>query len=85
MDPWTFAWIHCPHFLGFLTVFPFFSRDFRGSVRIKNPCFFGGFPCLFPKKQGKEGQGGGGEYFGCGGGGKCRFYFYGRGDFSEII
>ena len=30
--------------------FPFFSRDFRGSVGIKNPCFFGGFPCLFPKK-----------------------------------
>ena len=24
---------------------------------IKNPCFFGGFPCLFLKKQGKEGQG----------------------------
>ena len=34
----------------FLSVFPFFSRDFRGSVGIKNPCFFGGFPCLFPKK-----------------------------------
>ena len=25
----------------------------------------------------------GGGYFGFGGGGKCRFYFYGRGDFSE--
>ena len=26
--------------------------------RDKNRCFFGGFPCLFPKKkQGKEGQG----------------------------
>ena len=24
--------------------------DFRRSVGIKNPCFFGGFPCLFPKK-----------------------------------
>ena len=24
---------------------------------LKNPCFFVGFPCLFPKKQGKEGQG----------------------------
>ena len=47
----------CADFLVFLSVFPFFSRDFRGSVGIKNPCFFCGFPCLFPKKQGKEGQG----------------------------
>ena len=47
----------CEDFLVFLSVFPFFSRDFRGSVGIKNPCFFGGFPCRFPKKQGKEGQG----------------------------
>ena len=48
----------CEEFLVFSSVFPFFSRDFRGSVGIKNPCFFGGFPCLFPKKkQGKEGQG----------------------------
>ena len=35
----------------FLSVFPFFSRDFRGSAGIKNPCFFGGSPCRFPKKQ----------------------------------
>ena len=34
----------------FLSVFPFFSRDFRGSVGIKNPCFFGGFSLPFPKK-----------------------------------
>ena len=27
---------------------------------------------------------GGGGYFGFGGGGECRFYFYGRADFSEI-
>ena len=47
----------CEEFLVFLSVFPLFSRDFRGSVGIKNPCFVGGFPCLFPKKQGKEGQG----------------------------
>ena len=47
----------CKDFLVFLSVFPLFSRDFRGSVGIKNPCFFGGFPCHFPKKQGKEGQG----------------------------
>ena len=45
-------------FLVFSSVFPFFSRDFRGSVGIKNPCFFGRFPCLFSKEQGKEGQGG---------------------------
>ena len=41
----------------FFERFPFFSRDFRGSVAIENPCFFGGFPCLFQEKQGKEGQG----------------------------
>ena len=34
----------------FFDVFLFFSRDFRGSVAIKNPCFFGGFSLLFPKK-----------------------------------
>ena len=38
-------------FLFFLSVFPFFSREFRGSAGIKNPCFFGGFPCHFPKKK----------------------------------
>ena len=27
---------------------------------------------------------GGGVFLGLGGGGKCRFYFYGRADFSEI-
>ena len=41
----------CEDFLVFLTVFLFFSRDFRGSVAIKNPCFFGGFPCLFQKNK----------------------------------
>ena len=45
----------------FLSVFPFFYRDFRGSVAIENPCFFGGFPCLLQEKQGKEGQGWGGQ------------------------
>ena len=34
----------------FLRVFPLFSRDFRCSPGIKNPCFFGGVPCPFPKK-----------------------------------
>ena len=38
----------------FSSVFPFFSRDSRGSAGIKNPCFFGGFPCLLPKKKNKE-------------------------------
>ena len=38
----------------FLSVFPLFFRDFRGSLRKKNPCLFDGFPCLFPKKRGKE-------------------------------
>ena len=41
----------CEEFLVFLSVFPFFSRDFRGSVGTKNPCFFGGFPALFPKNK----------------------------------
>ena len=41
----------------FLYVFPF-SKDFRGSVGINNPCFFKGFSLPFcPSKQGKEGQG----------------------------
>ena len=40
----------CEDFLVFLSVFPFFSRDFRGSAGIRNPCCFGGFPCRFPKK-----------------------------------
>ena len=49
----------CEDFLVFLTVFPFFSRHFRGSVGIKNPCFFfGGFPCLFLKnKERKDREG----------------------------
>ena len=47
----------------FLSVFPFFSKDFRGSAGIRNPCFSGSFPCLFPKKQGKEGQGSSGTNF----------------------
>ena len=40
----------CEEFLVFLSVFPFFSRDFRSSVGTTNPCFFCGFSCLFPKK-----------------------------------
>ena len=42
----------------FCTFLPSLPRDFTGSARIKNPCFFGGFPCRFPtKKQGEEDQG----------------------------
>ena len=45
------------NFLAFLSVFPFFPRDCRGSAQRKNPCFFGWCSLLFPKKQGKEDQG----------------------------
>ena len=44
------------HSLRFLSVFPF-SKDFRGSAGRRNLCLFGGFPCCFPKRQGKEDQG----------------------------
>ena len=37
--------------------FPFFPRDFRGSVGRKTACFFGGFSLPFSRRQGKEGQG----------------------------
>ena len=40
----------CEDFLFFLSVFPFFSRDFRGSVGIKNPCFLVVFLAVFQKK-----------------------------------
>ena len=41
----------------FWGVFPFFSKDFRGSAKRKNLAFWGVLPCFFPKKQGLEGQG----------------------------
>ena len=41
----------------FLSDFLFSSRDFRGSVGIKNPCSVSGFPCIFPKKQGRKDRG----------------------------
>ena len=44
-------------FLAILSVFPFFPKDFRGLAGRRNPCLFGGFPCCFPKRQGKEDQG----------------------------
>ena len=29
----------CEEFLAFLSVFPFFSREFRGSLEVEEPCF----------------------------------------------
>ena len=37
----------------FFERWPYFARDLRGSVGIKNPCPFGGFPCLSQKKTAK--------------------------------
>ena len=51
------AFFFCKEILAFLSVFPFFPRDLRGSPRVKILVFWGGFPCRFPKKQGKEDQG----------------------------
>ena len=51
------AFFVAPNFLAFLSVFRFFPRDFRGSAERKILAFFGGFPCFFQKKQGKEDQG----------------------------
>ena len=45
------------NFLAFLSVFPFFPRDFRGSEEREILAFLGGFPCFFQKKQGREDQG----------------------------
>ena len=53
------AFFVAKNFLAFLSVFPFFPRDFKGSEERKILAFLGGFPCflLFAKKQGKEDQG----------------------------
>ena len=45
------------NFLAFLSVFPFFPRDFRGSEERKNPCFFGVVFLAFPKKARKRKSG----------------------------
>ena len=37
---WPTGFFPCQELLVFLSVFPFFSREFRGSVEIKYPCFF---------------------------------------------
>ena len=50
------AFVFATNFLAFLSVFPFFPRDFRGSEERINPCFFGWFS-FSQKKQGKEDQG----------------------------
>ena len=52
--PCFFFFFRCEELLVFLCDFPFFSRDFRGSVGINNPCFVSGFPCIFPQKQGRK-------------------------------
>ena len=41
------AFFFCQEFLVYLIVFPFCPRNFKGSEERKNPCLFGGFPCLF--------------------------------------
>ena len=46
------------NFLAFFECFPFFPRDFRGSEDTKNPCFFGWFSLLFPKKARQRRSGG---------------------------
>ena len=40
-----------------MCVFPFFSKDLRGSAKRKNPCIFRVSLAFIPKKQGLEGQG----------------------------
>ena len=54
--PCFFFWISlffspCEDFLVFSSVFPFFSRDFRGSVGIKNLFFLLVFPAFFLKNK----------------------------------
>ena len=45
-------------FFFFLSVFPFFSRDMKGSKGINNSCFFGSVVIpFFQRKKGPEGQG----------------------------
>ena len=51
------AFLLFKEFLAILSVFPFFPKDFEGSASKRHPCFFGGFPCRFPKRQGKDNQG----------------------------
>ena len=53
---WEFlVFFPCEDFLVFLSDFAFFSRDFRGSVGIKNPCFLIVFLAFFQKnKEGKD-------------------------------
>ena len=50
------AFLLCKDFLAFLSM-SLLSQGFGGSPVKKNPCFFGSFPCLLLKKQGKEDQG----------------------------
>ena len=45
----------------FFECFSLLFQGFRGSVGIQNPCYFGGFPCLFQQKN-KEGKDRGGAF-----------------------
>ena len=56
---WEFlVFFPCEDFLVFLSVFPFFSRDFRGSEGIKNPFFLWFFLPLSKKtRKGRTGRG----------------------------
>ena len=53
------AFFRFPISLAFLCVFPFFSKDFRGSAKRKTLAFFGGFPCFFQESKGWRVRGGG--------------------------
>ena len=53
---WNSLFLAPQEILVFLSVFPLFSSDSRGSVGMEYPCSSSGFPCHFPKKT-KEGQG----------------------------
>ena len=57
--PCSNVFLLCEEFLVFfLSVVPFFSRDLRGSIATKNPCFFGVvFLAFSPKtRKGRTGQ-----------------------------
>ena len=45
------AFFVAKNFLAFLSVFPFFPRDFKGSEERKILAFLGGFPCFSPKSK----------------------------------
>ena len=68
----SFFFFFARNFLAFLSVFPFFPRDFRGSALWEKSLLFRVVFLAFSKKARK------------GRSRECRFYFYGRADFSEF-